>query len=278
MITRQQILSENGNKKPYKYYYLIDTPYGTCRISKAEWNKGKKPTIRSALDKTSYFINMAKEAQGNKVFEYLDTYVDFNTPFKMRCEFGHEFFQVPPSHLKGLGCPKCRGYYQTKEDILLKASLIHKNIYSYDDFVYTDLYTKSFVTCKTHGNFKVNIISHVSKKTGCPLCKYDNNGWSKSCFFKACEKHETLGTFYIIRCYNENEEFYKLGITSRTTRKRYDSKEDLPYNYEILLEYRDTPKLIWEFELFLKRYINKTNILYKPAIKFKGSFGECFKF
>ena len=43
-----------------------------------------------------------------------------------------------------------------------------------------------------------------------------------------------FGVFYIIKCWNSQECFYKVGITSYSVKRRYNSKRDMPYNYEII--------------------------------------------
>ena len=116
------------------------------------------------------------------------------------------------------------------------------------------------------------------KGFGCPECALEKKGWSRTNFRNACE-NENLGTFYIIRCFNNEEEFYKLGITSRTVKQRYRFEDFklMLYNYEIIQEIQDVPNNVWEYEWFLKRYIKQQSIHYVPKIKFDGYLTECFK-
>ena len=48
-----KILEEirEGEKTPYRYYLLVQTPFGVCKVRKQEWGKGKLPTIQTALNK-----------------------------------------------------------------------------------------------------------------------------------------------------------------------------------------------------------------------------------
>ena len=48
----------------------------------------------------------------------------------------------------------------------------------------------------------------------------------------------------------------------------------MPYNYEILKEYKSTALDIWELENKFK--LNSKENLYLPEIKFAGSKTECF--
>lgn len=112
---------------------------------------------------------------------------------------------------------------------------------------------------------------------GCPTCKNENNGWTRLKFKKHCLKNKNgLGIFYIIRCFDENEEFYKFGITSRSVKKRYSVKRDMPYKYEVIQEFSGLPENIWDFEKYLKQ--NTREFKYKPIKDFPGSFTECIRY
>lgn len=87
-----------------------------------------------------------------------------------------------------------------------------------------------------------------------------------------------MAIFYIIRCYDECEEFYKLGITSRTIKLRYPTYKTLPYDYEIVLQLELDSNVAWDLEKQLKKYIKDFNIHYLPLKPFKGSSSECYKY
>ena len=76
----------------------------------------------------------------------------------------------------------------------------------------------------------------------------------------------------------DSREFYKLGFTSRSIKKRYGSIKSMPYEFVIVQEIKDLAKNIWELELLLKRYLKSVNILYKPTKQFNGDCTECFLF
>ena len=80
-------------------------------------------------------------------------------------------------------------------------------------------------------------------------------------------------TFYILECFNDIEKFYKIGITSSTIKNRYKSKKSMPYNYNIILELKNTVEYIWDLEQKLKQNLINN---YKPLIPFGGSYLECF--
>ena len=82
------------------------------------------------------------------------------------------------------------------------------------------------------------------------------------------------GILYVIRCFNGNEEFYKIGITSFTIKKRFTRKRDMPYQYEIIQEIKDSAENIYDLEKILHRVYAYWK--YKPLISFAGET-ECFK-
>lgn len=106
----------------------------------------------------------------------------------------------------------------------------------------------------------------------CPTCFPEMTGgyWTRSGFEKYAELKDTPGRLYFIRAFNENEEFYKIGITIQSVQKRYKSFE---YSYEILF---DEPMTIFEAfqkEQELKRQYKQYR--YWPKLEIGGRT-ECF--
>lgn len=108
---------------------------------------------------------------------------------------------------------------------------------------------------------------------GCKQCAIEdvNNTFSTSGFIKAAKNKK--GLFYVLRCFNEKESFYKIGITTRNIKQRYDCKKAMPYNYEVIQEIYDIAEDIWNLEVKLKR---KLTSKYTPQIFFDGCIKECF--
>lgn len=135
--------------------------------------------------------------------------------------------------------------------------------------------------CEKHGKFLRIPSLILDYKTCCQQCSKEySNGWSFTKFKSLCIKNNNdKGILYLLRCYKDNEEFYKIGITSRSIRERYWKGENshIPYKYEVLLQIEHTPDIIWELEKNIKSYIKEENLNYKPLIEFKGGITECFK-
>lgn len=97
-----------------KYYYLIDTPYGKCKLLVSKWNAGRRPSISSALNKTDFFIKKSVEVHGNK-YDYSETkYSSNSVKIRIICKVHGVFEQTPHSHLEGKGCILC-GYLTGSE-------------------------------------------------------------------------------------------------------------------------------------------------------------------
>ncbi len=155
-----------------------------------------------------------------------------------------------------------------------KAADVHKGKYTYDKAVYSGSRNKITITCPIHGDFEQNHSSHLSGK-GCPKCKNEKVGWTYTAWSKAAKGNP--GIFYILRCWNDEEEFYKVGITCQEKVKdRYHNKYRMPYNFEIVSEVSsDDRKYIYKLEKQYKR--DNKDMAYMPKISFDGSKSECFK-
>ena len=130
------------------------------------------------------------------------------------------------------------------------------------------------IKCPVHNLFKQRVSSHL-RGSGCLECSREFSGWTRTTFKKSCIKNNNgFGIFYLIRCFNEDEEFYKAGITSRSVKQRFCNKQTMPYSYEIIQEIKDIPENVFNYEWFFK---NQTSLnRYIPYIPFGGSLTECF--
>ena len=223
------------------------------------------------------FINRANQIHNNK-YDYSEfVYVNWKTKVKIICPYHGIFEQRTDHHLNGNGCNKCAAEQRalkkliSKEEFIKRANEIHNNYYDYSLFTPCKAKDKIKIICPIHGKFEQQPYNHLMKK-GCYKCSKEQNAFSKSGFTKIAKNKECI--FYILKCFNEKEQFYKIGITSRTVQERYKNKKEMPYNYEIIKEYKSTALDIWELENRFK--INFKENLYSPEIKFAGSKTECF--
>ena len=80
---------------------------------------------------------------------------------------------------------------------------------------------------------------------------------------------------YIIKCFNDNEVFYKVGRTHTKVGKRFSNrvKINMPYTYEIVDIIEGNPFHIYKLENKIQRELKEFK--YKPLIGFAG-MTECF--
>ena len=196
------------------------------------------------------------------------------------CPIHGNFKKRIQNHMDGQGCEKCSiNRIKNTEDFIEKAKKIHGDLYDYSQSNYKGTKVKIKIICNIHGVFEQAPNNHLSNIQKCPKCMREvTSVYSQSLFKAACIRNNAgLGVFYILRCFDKYEEFYKLGITSRSVTKRYKSSDKLPYNYEIVQEIYDLPEIIFKLEKQLKCYLLNSDIQYTPNIFFKGSKTECFK-
>ena len=98
---------------------------------------------------------------------------------------------------------------------------------------------------------------------GCPSCYQENNSFNKQNYIKT---HKTC-ILYLIQLTNENELFYKIGITHNSVKVRYSSLKG--YTITTLYELKKDSKTILELEEHIKGCLIN-NDKYVPKIYFKG--------
>lgn len=233
------------------------------------------------------FINKAKEIHGNKYDYSKVKYIKSAEKILIICKKHGEFKQRASSHLEGYGCKKC-GMSLRQDDwvkLLEQCRDIHSNKYDYSLVnIFLKTKEKQTIICPIHGKFRQLLQDHKLGR-GCNKCAIDKNveklkqnpiGWSHSNWEKASKKSKNFDSYkvYIIKGWNENEEFYKIGRTFKTVEKRFKDRQSLPYNYKILQTIEsENPKYICELEHKLK--IENSDNSYVPKITFKGEY-ECF--
>jgi hypothetical protein len=82
---------------------LVKDKHGVCKTTATYLLQGRKPDIRSAVDKTKYFISLAKEIHKNFYDYSLVNYVSDRTLIQIISPY-QTFWQTPNNHLQGKGC------------------------------------------------------------------------------------------------------------------------------------------------------------------------------
>jgi hypothetical protein len=227
---------------------------------------------------TEQFIEKAIEVHGDRYDYSLVEYKSAHTKVKIICKEHGTFEQAPTNHLVGNGCSVCSYVAKAsiaKSEFADKANLVHSNKYSYELVDYKNSHAKVSIVCPIHGEFEQSPSNHIRGR-GCNLCANLDSGFNRTSFVSKCDKNNNgLGILYILECFNDTEKFYKIGITSTSIKRRYNSSTKMPYLYSIVKEIIGDPVEIYNLETKLHQ-LNKEN-QYIPSIQFCGYATECFK-
>ena len=261
-------------------------------IPKATIKKNMKITMRCVIDKEKYIKHILLDKfKGNITLrEEWFKYIDCFTMLPLTCK-KHGIFEIKYKNIyeRTYACEDCVSDFmsdhnkrinkiangnkseKTRETFLEDCIKIHNDRYTYIDINYEKIEDKIRIFCPVHGEFRQSAINHKNG-SGCPNCKALKNVWS----FDILKQHgldkETI--LYIIKCYDEEELFYKIGITTRKSVKaRFASA--IPYNYEIEHETIGDVLTMFETEKVLHSLLVEYS--YKPNKTF-GGHTECYNF
>lgn len=236
--------------------------------------------MRRSKITTEEIVRDFVKIHGEKYNYSLVSYKTMHVKVKVSC-YNHGIFEITPKMhiLRKQGCAKCafeaqkRRTTDTTENFILKATKIHSTKYDYSKTIYGEnAHQPISIICKEHGDFISTPNRHLSAKGGCPVCA-NKGGWTRTSWKKICEGK--VAKLYLIKCYNESEEFYKIGITSKEDiGQRFNSKRLMPYSFTVLkiIESEDSDYI---FDLEKAMHIVHKRFNYKPKIYFEGST-ECF--
>lgn len=229
-----------------------------------------------AKKSTEIFIKEARKIHGNKYDYSLVEYKNVNTPVIILCPIHDEFKKTYTAHIdQKEGCQKCSGLYGcTNEEFIQACKILHRNMYDYSKTLYKSMNDKISVICKTClEEFTPKARDHYHSKSGCPFCE-GIGGFTKTSFINLCKTKNRTPSLYVLLCKNNNEKFFKIGITSRSVKERYKTKLSLPYSYKVLYNVKSSPEQIYDTEKKLCKLLK--NYKYTPEIFFDGSIKEVF--
>lgn len=239
--------------------------------------------IRSKSLTTEDFIKKSKRKHKNFYSYSKVDYIKGEEKVVITCPIHGDFLQQAQAHLHGNGCYDCNRIgvvahnKKTTEQFIEEAKEIHNKKYLYDKVDYKSNKIKVIITCPEHGEFKQTPAQHL-KGTGCIACGNKHTGWSPKKWHKAGKNSRNFDSYkvYVIKCWNEKEEFYKIGKTFRKLEDRFkDNVESLlPYNWKKVESFIFNDGISTShFERELQKLHNE--VTYTPNIFFNGHT-ECF--
>lgn len=230
-----------------------------------------KDRLKSQID----FENQANKVHNNFYDYSKSIYCGNKKPIIITCPAHGDFKQRPQVHLKGVGCKKCADLKKrlTFDEFEKRANIFHKNKYRYIPAILKGNMTKIKIICPIHGEFTQTAMRHL-QGGGCQKCGLELKGWTKTDFAKFCDKwNDGNGFLYVLKCFGNNEQFYKIGITSKRIQMRFDCKKSMPYKYDVFAIIEKSSSEIYDLETKIHRELAKYR--YKPKISFQGKT-ECF--
>lgn len=227
---------------------------------------------------TEEFINKSKVKHGDKYDYSLVEYSTVKTKVKLICKDHGEFTIDPSNHLSGKGCSLCGleasalSRALSQETVIQRFKERHGERYDYSLVKYTgDAHGKLIIVCKEHGIFEQSYANHNSGK-GCPICAKEFSPRLRSGFIRSYESKK-YASLYLLNCFNEDENFYKIGITTKPVRRRFGGKSTMPYEYDVIHLFKADGSEIWDLEKLLHRKYR--DFKYVPNLEFGGMY-ECF--
>ena len=226
-------------------------------------------------DKTTQFIAKAKSVHGDRYDYSAVEYNGTHTPVTIICRIHGAFQQPPSTHAskKACGCPACGKDIARSvntisvEAFIAKAKKVHGERYDYSRVTYVNNYTPVDIVCPKHGVFTQRPFNHIYDQYGCKECGNSSKG--SASFLRTRHKRAVV---YIVRMWNENEEFGKVGIT--TKQDAVDRFKSCVYNVEVLHQTEFDIDDAIALEKTLKERIQPAP--YTPSQRFDG-YTECFQ-
>lgn len=236
--------------------------------------KGEKHAERRSFD-LGIFLDKAVETHGDKYDYSRVVYENSNKPVEILCKKHGAFYQTPHSHWSGTNCPKCSQEMLTENQrynlqIFIDKSIdVHGDKYTYDDAEYVDSVTKVVIGCPDHGTFRMTPSSHWQGQ-GCSECANLRRGFGRSAIYKSFEECSHI---YLIRLYNEKENFIKVGLARKPNIRHARIKKESDYEIEVLRCHSGSGIQVFDLEKSILS--NKDLEKYVPDQKFQG-YTECF--
>ena len=259
-----------------------------CGVKCAKCAKEELSKLKSS--NTKDFVDKANKKHNYKYDYSLVEYKSAKDKVIISCHKHGNFLQTPSEHLSGHGCKKCgidsiiKKATISEEEYVKRLDKVHNGKYSIKSNTFINTDTKIPHFCNIQNKWYVLHPGHVLEGHECRDCgsakiskrlRENPLGWNYSTWEKAGNNSTDFDGFklYIIKCWNDDEEFYKVGKTFMKIKKRFDHKKLMPYNYEIIKIIEGDSLYISKLEQSIKN--ENSSYKYTPKIKFCGE-SECF--
>lgn len=256
------------NQKPI----LLRDKYGDCLIAPNHLMQRSKPSVKTAIDKTQYTINKFKEQWGD-LYDYSEfEYKGARQKGIIKCRKHGAFLQDANMHLSGrCGCFKCANeaigdrLRSNTQDFINKAVEKYGNEkYTFENTQYKTATENVIITCAKHGDFEQTPNRFLNGQI-CKKCAYKEN----TANYHLLRERRNNSVLYVIECFDNEERFIKIGVTTKSVRGRFSDKTEMPYEYNILREFRyANTEAAHSLETYLLNFTKSA--MYNPKLKFSG--------
>lgn len=289
-IIKDMVLYPKDKSKPY-IIHEVDGFLYKIDISTFLVKKSNNYTLKNCLTPAELIKHKIKSIHGDNIAFISMAACDYKGRNKavFNCPTHGNFTLRLCNAFDGRGCQKCGfeelGYSLRKNlsEYVDKIRDVHGDKYKYLGLERTKNETsKILVECPFHGQFTQDVHVHITG-VGCPKCARQKHvddcvGFGFTDWVSAANKSKRFDSFkvYVIKCTDDTtgELFYKVGRTFNKVNQRYKSKNDLPYDYEIISVVGSTnPEFIYKLENEIKNDLVAHR--YIPKKEF-GGMKECF--
>lgn len=246
---------------------------GCPECAKQSYGKDKKELAKST------FVTECSKIHNNRYDYSRVKYITSHTKVQIICSEHGTFEMMPYCHRQGQGCPKCgidaRRQKQTltTEEFIERAKDKHNNKYDYSYVNYYRATEKVQIICPEHGPFLQRPGQHL-RGEGCPDCARERSvfdGYSYEYFNRYPHEKQTPAILYLIEFSNNDERFYKIGITKNSVKERYH----WGYSQYELVVHMEQPMPLYEAFIREQEILNQLRKQrYVPQIKI-GGWTEC---
>lgn len=280
---RAMNITYGGNSKRLKVD-CICTRHGEFEITMEHLLSGKD--CHFCMDRRTNRLRFLEKVQDNqaildKEYDY-SLVTEFEDPAKDRqifiCNKHGKFDQTPARHLRGDGCPKCAIEKRGKMNLERAASSwpenaiqFHGKKFDYRKAIYHGAQVDTEIICPHHGSFFQQPNNHING-AGCPFCGDEVRSLGDTIHSLKKNNIQLEGSLYVIECIGENEHFYKIGITSQSVERRFNTNVAMPYSFSKILDVDIGLIHAYETEQRILNLLNE--YIYKPQIYFAGET-EC---
>lgn len=268
-----------------KHGETFDTNFGSLSNRRSCCDLTKNVLLStSQLSYFSDYVGKMSAVHNNK-YSYLDTFEKVSQSEKLNilCKEHGVFVQDIDHHLhRKQGCPKCatiqQGRRKTNDwvnglDNLLLDIPLDKTISIISTDKVKNSRGKLVLSCSKHGIFEKSV-GNLKLGQRCPECSL-YEGWGKSNYIqRAKDLYDGLCNLYLIRCWNDEEDFYKIGITVHKDIRRRFTKKEMPYKYIVVETICGDVEYIVNVET--EAHKEMKGFHYTPKVPFGGHVRECF--